>query len=249
MPRMASQQPAQGEPAAASDTESRDRLDRIRAAGRGEAAMRRHRRADDNLVAPQDCDGAAGNGIHDAADGETASPRRSRAASRSRPRRSESARAASGNARTTVADPSGSLVSRIANCARSRRLTRWRTTLSPTPRPTTSPTRAGDELPSGALHDRWWTTSTPRRARAPDRTTAENSAADLIRFGEGSTVAPRPACAGVRPTARSGPCGGGPTRWRDRHGSACADGSRASWHADGCSAGKSACSRGNSINR
>ena len=51
----------------------------------------------------------------------------------------------------------------------------------------------------------------------------------------------------LRPTARCGPCVGGPRRWRGRRGCACAAGSRASWRGGGCSAGKYACSRSDSI--
>lgn len=52
---------------------------------------------------------------------------------------------------------------------------------------------------------------------------------------------------GLRRRARCGPWRGVPTRWRDRHESAYADGSRGSWPDDGCSAGKYACSRGSPL--
>jgi hypothetical protein len=48
----------------------------------------------------------------------------------------------------------------------------------------------------------------------------------------------------LRPTARYGPWHGGWPGSRARHGSACADGSRGSWHDGGCSAGRCACSLG-----
>ena len=51
----------------------------------------------------------------------------------------------------------------------------------------------------------------------------------------------------LRPRARSGPCDGGQPRWRDQRACACADGSRASWRGDGCSAGRCACSRGSPL--
>jgi hypothetical protein len=47
----------------------------------------------------------------------------------------------------------------------------------------------------------------------------------------------------VRRPGSCGPCGDGSTGWRDRHGSACAGGSRAPCDGDGCSAGTYACSR------
>jgi hypothetical protein len=47
----------------------------------------------------------------------------------------------------------------------------------------------------------------------------------------------------IRRTAWRDPCGGDHRGSRGRRGCACADGSRASWHDDGCSAGRCACSR------
>ena len=47
----------------------------------------------------------------------------------------------------------------------------------------------------------------------------------------------------VRRPGSCGPCADGSTGWRDRHGSACAGGSRAPCDGDGCSAGTYACSR------
>lgn len=47
----------------------------------------------------------------------------------------------------------------------------------------------------------------------------------------------------IRQTTWRGPCGGGPRGSRGRRGCACEGGSHASWHDDGCSAGKYACSR------
>ena len=48
----------------------------------------------------------------------------------------------------------------------------------------------------------------------------------------------------IRQRARCGPCDGGQPGWRGRHGSAYAAGSRGSSPGAGCSAGRSACSRG-----
>ena len=50
----------------------------------------------------------------------------------------------------------------------------------------------------------------------------------------------------TRPKELPGPYGDGPSTWRVRRAYASGDGSRASWHAYGYSAGKSACSRENS---
>ena len=49
--------------------------------------------------------------------------------------------------------------------------------------------------------------------------------------------------AGLRPTACRGPWCDAKPGWPVRHGCACAAGSRGSWHAGGCSAGRCACSR------
>ena len=51
----------------------------------------------------------------------------------------------------------------------------------------------------------------------------------------------------LRPTACRGPWRGGWRGWRGRHGCACAAGNRGSSRAGGCSAGRCACSRQNSV--
>ena len=66
------------------------------------------------------------------------------------------------------------------------------------------------------------------------------SGGEAVSSGEQRRV---PRALAVRRPGSCGPCGDGPTGWRDRHGSACAGGSRAPCDGDGCSAGTYACSR------
>ena len=66
------------------------------------------------------------------------------------------------------------------------------------------------------------------------------SGGEAVDSGEQRRV---PRALAVRRPGSCGPCGDGPTGWRDRHGSACAGGSRAPCDGDGCSAGTYACSR------
>jgi hypothetical protein len=145
---MAAQQPPGREPATATKPETLDRLGGVgTAAGRVTAGRRASRtdRASIDLDAAQH---RAGREAHDgcrltrlAPDrGDTGRRRSANAASRARANSVESAVPASGRARITVADDGASCASRADNWARRRRLTRWRTTLGPTPRPTTNPT-------------------------------------------------------------------------------------------------------------
>ncbi len=108
--RVAAQQPAQGQPAPATDPEPVDRLDRVRAARRYIPAGRRPEWAYHALIEPDR--------------GEDSALHRSRpsAASSSRPRVAESASPAPGRARTTTAQVAGSVASRDCICARSRRV-------------------------------------------------------------------------------------------------------------------------------
>ena len=66
------------------------------------------------------------------------------------------------------------------------------------------------------------------------------SGGEAVDSGEQRRV---PRALAVRRPGSCGPCDDGPTGWRDRHGSACAGGSRAPCDGDGCSAGTYACSR------
>src|SRR5581483_2063004 len=139
--RMAAQHPPHGKPTASSEPEPADRLDGVATARRGEPAPRRQRRADRPLVEAQNCQ----NGTrHRPADSPAHGPgtvSRCSAASKSLPRRAEESASAPGRARITVELPTGSRSSRSRSWARNRRLTRCRTTLAPTVRPTTRPAR------------------------------------------------------------------------------------------------------------
>lgn len=218
MPGMATQQPAHGEVATASQPEARDGLRCVGAARRREAARRWAPRADEDLPAadhPQrDPNRDAGPlGAHDGRVHALVALLTSRlsAWSRSVPSRADVAGAASGSARTTVPLPAGSVASRLANWPRSRRATRCRTTLPPTDLPTTSPTRGGW---LGRSPARKCTTRHPRRVRAPCRTTAVKSSDRRIRFAAGNTstdsASSKSTAGRVRPTACCGPCAGGP---------------------------------------
>ncbi len=84
---------------------------------------------------------------------------------------------------------------------------------------------------------------TARPATGTDRATEVVAAGHAVRGGQhraGSTEGVRP----VRPRARRGPCGDGHRGSTGRPGSASAAGSHGSWLADGCSAGRCACSLG-----
>jgi len=109
---------------------------------------------------------------------------RRKAASRSIPSWAEVACAAVGSARTTVPEAGGSASIRAASWARKRRLTWWRVTLFPTPRPTTKPTIG---TAAGAAPANWWTTTVPLRARAPERTTEAKSLDRRMRLAGRST--------------------------------------------------------------
>ncbi len=81
------------------------------------------------------------------------------------------------------------------------------------------------------------TTKSGWEARTPRLTASLNSADRVIRFSAGST----PLDPQVRQSVNDGPCAGGPTRWRARHGCASAAGTRAHEHGGDCSVGRSAC--------
>ncbi len=160
-----------------------DRLDGIGAAGRGVAARRRAQRADRRPVEPDRPEHERlGRGSRPA----PAQPDR-RAAAKSAASTSESAPALSGRARTTVVLPIGNSASCARTTWRSRRVTRCRTTLLPTARETTNPTRGRARRPPSVRPARWCTTSVPRRARDPRRTVTAKSDERRSRWDEGST--------------------------------------------------------------
>jgi hypothetical protein len=188
MERVAAQQPAQRQPAAVERTEPRDRLDRVLTA-RGQVTARREQPWADGQPVEPDRDeqdpsrhrraflrrrDRPGHGTPKAVSAESSSP----------PSSPEAAEAALGRARATTHVPSGNRESRSAIWARSRRATRWRITLPPTPRPTTMPTRA---VPSRSVLT--WRTTSRRATLRPRRTTARNSAEDRIRCAAGSMSA------------------------------------------------------------
>ncbi len=169
------------------------------------------------------------------------------AASSARPSSAELAVAASGSARTTSIVPGASVSSRTRTCSRNRRRTLLRTTAFPTRRPTTKPARAGSPL---VVH-RLWTTSGPDRVRRPVVPTRACSSRVRTREPSGSMTGKgyqqdqrEPA---VRRRARCGPYDGRRTGSRGPRESACAVGTRACGPADGCSAGRCAYSRENSV--
>ncbi len=118
-----------------------------------------------------------------------------------------------------------------AMMARRRRVTLLRTTAPPTARETAKPAM----LFASPVLARY-TTAVRVPALAPWRITRRKSSLRRSRWLADSTT----------PTGRRDPYDDGPSRSHARHGYACAGGSRASWHACGCSAEKSACSRENS---
>src|SRR6478735_2130866 len=109
---------------------------------------------------------------------------------RSRPSSEPEAEAAAGSARTTTSVPGGRSASCARISARSRRVTRCRTTALPTFPDTTNPTRAD---PSGSLPGRGvsrWTTRRGDADRRPSRTTAANSSEVCRRLPAGSMAGP-----------------------------------------------------------
>src|SRR3954447_1978172 len=138
VPGSALHQPAQRQPAPAGRAVPCDRLGGVGAARRVEPAPRRECRTDRRRV---ERDGAQ----QQAGDHRAAVPwpsNRSRPATRSCRRAVDGASAASARARTTRSAPAASRCSSAATTARSRRVTRWRTTELPTALPTTKPARA-----------------------------------------------------------------------------------------------------------
>jgi hypothetical protein len=151
-----------------------------------------------------------------------------------------------------------------------RRLTRFRVTAGPTPRPTTNPTLAGpepavttDATPadnsagrsvdpivdrlSAGCHT--WATSVRRPDRRPALTASRNSGRRRRRRGWGSTgsstgrLRHSRSGPGLKQPAGCGPCADERPGLPGRHGCASGDGNRASCGDAGCSAGTYACSR------
>ena len=148
-----------------------------------------------------------------------------------------------GSARTTSAARPGSSSS-AARCSRvrcrSRLFTRLRVAALPTALPTVNPTcagrRCGVRVHPQVDHEGRRAGASPLAHRAAETV----SGGEAVDSGEQRRV---PRALAVRRPGSCGPCGDGPTGWRDRHGSACAGGSRAPCDGDGCSAGTYACSR------
>ena len=213
------------------------RLDRVRAAAREEAAGRGETGRDPSLVAAEQRDQRSRRrpaGAHDRLPAARRSTAR-RPESRSSASVDDGASAAGGRARTTSCAPGGRAARRSRTRWRSRRVTRCRVTEPPTARLTTNPARAGASA-SGEFAVERCTTSRGRPARRPRRTAEANSSRWVSREPAGSTGA-----APLRPRAARGPCGGDRRRWRVRRGCASAAESRAYAPGGGCSAGRCAC--------
>ena len=87
----------------------------------------------------------------------------------------------------------------------------------------------------------------PGPAPTANRCGEVSAAPQSLRRGQHDYLDIRPDQRRLRPTACRGPWRGGWRGWRGRHGYACAAGNRGSSHDGGCSAGKCACSRQNSV--
>ena len=147
-------------------------------------------------------------------------------------RRSESkfTCAAAGSARTNTRLPSGTVANSALTIARRRRLTLLRTTAPPIALETAKPAMR-EASPVSATD----TTTVVRPLFRPLLRTNAKSAAERMRDRASSTS--------PRPRSCRDPCGDERPGSSDQRAYACADGSRASWRACGCWAGKSACSR------
>lgn len=204
-PRVASQDSPHREPGATHGAVHAQGGDGVRGARRVVPAARREPRGHDELVTPDQAHEEPGERVANPAlllgagirahREPRAAPARAR--SRSCPSSALVAPAAGGSARTTSREPAGSAPSRGATSPRRRRLTRFRSTAPPTAFDTTKPTVVAL---AGVPASRWTTT---RRAdpRRPRRTVEVKSTCRRMRCLAGSTEL-------LRPTARSGPCGG-----------------------------------------
>ena len=245
---VAPQQPPDRQGAPPQSAVPRDRLQGVRAARWVEPTAGRQCRAQITTVRDDCCRQQPGNHSARRAHRRRRGLRAAvRAASRSAPRVWNDAEAAAGSARTTNRAPAGRVGSSGRTRCRSRRRTLLRTTALPTALDTTKPARAVEAC--AATSRSRWTTKVPRPARRPPRTAAAKSVLRRSRCAAGSTTtwAFRPDRCRLRPTACRGPWNGGTPGWTGRHGCACAAGSRGSSRAGGCSAGRCACSRQNSV--
>jgi hypothetical protein len=121
----------------------------------------------------------------------------------------------------------------IATIALIRRFTRFLVTAFPIALDTTKPT---DGPSCMASSEAMWTTMVDFPVRAPPPTVRPKSPERRIRCAAGNTE--------IRQRARHGPYGGELRESSGLRGCACAAGSRESLHDAGCSAGRSAWSRG-----
>ena len=175
-------------------------------------------------------------------------PRPGRGAARARWRS-----AASGRARTTRSAVDGSRCSSCRTTARSRRVTRWRTTELPTALPTTKPARAPGGASSLVPGHR---TRTRPRLLGPFGEVVEHHGrppgAPAGPDDRGELRTPAQACLRgqhVRRRASRDPCADGRRGSPGPRGYASAAGSRGSSTVGGCSAGTCACSRGTPTTR
>ncbi len=249
---MAAGHPTHGQPAAAQRSVPLQRGERVAAAAGGEPAAWGQQRRQQPAVAghPGDedsrCDagGSVGCGHVQARCRVTLAS----APSRSEPSDLLEAAPARDPALTTSLLPAGRAGSRSRSRCRRRRAVRWRTTDPPTDLPTTRPTRdgAGAAPPDGRVVSSSapasrCTVTRGRDARRPRRTTSVNSVERRSRCSGGSMRLL--SLRRLRRTARRGLCGDALPESPGRPESASSAGNRVSWHGDGCSAGRCACSR------
>jgi hypothetical protein len=207
-PWAAAQQPARGKVRASRRAEPIQRLNRVCAAARIEAATGREEGGDKPAIelqglqqepgdrpGPGDIIGHSCGVVHTAGPSSGVESRLNRfnAPSRSAPSSALDAVAAGGRALTTKVAPAGTEPSRLATRCRSRRLTRCRTTELPTALLTTKPAlvsgaRAGAGRPAGSAGFTACTTRHRRPARAPLRITSRKSSLRRNRAAGGSTV-------------------------------------------------------------
>lgn len=185
-----------GQPAATTGAVHPDRLERIRAARRIEPAARRHQRADELPVAPDQADkqprrnGRSPDRIRAAATllSHTAPPCRRSSARITKPssvaKSAWLAVAAGGLARNTRRLPPGSACRYPATRWRSLRRTLFRTTAGPTARLTMNPIRGCSSTPRRISR---WPTRSGRPDLLPPRIAAVNSWRRRIRATDGST--------------------------------------------------------------
>jgi hypothetical protein len=234
------------QPRAANRPVDADGFGGVGAARRRKPTMRAEERADAASVDPDhgeqhDGDRVAGPPAGAHAETRCCLAARSSAASRSAARPAFDADAAGGSTRTTTRVPGTNCSRRVDIRCRNRRLTALRATALPTARLTTNPT-CGAAVESAGPGSTC-TTRDGRVPRRPCRTTAVKSGRRRSRDAAGNTGG---RVRVVRRRAPDGPSDDGRRGSRARREYACATGNRASWHADGCSADRCACSLGGS---